>query len=149
MNSEGQEVAQHDGLMYYTLGQRQGLGIGGQQGASGEPWYVVAKDLERNILFVGQGHDHPLLQSTRLSASQLSWVSGVAPIAGTRLAAKNRYRQPDQDCLVESVENDCLILEFEQPQRAVTPGQSVVLYQGDICLGGGIIDSSNADLPSC
>ncbi|HET6592897.1 MAG TPA: tRNA 2-thiouridine(34) synthase MnmA [Xanthomonadales bacterium] len=133
-------IAEHHGLMYYTLGQRQGLGIGGVQGFSEEPWYVLHKDLLRNVLYVGQGHDHPWLRARRLRAQQLSWVSGAAPEAGRRLTAKVRYRQQDQHCRVLELSAAGLVLEFEQPQRAVTAGQSVVLYDGDSCLGGGIID---------
>jgi len=133
-------IGGHHGLMYYTLGQRQGLGIGGLQGFAEEPWYVLHKDMERNVLYVGQGHEHPWLYSRRLRAQQLSWVSGAAPEAGTRLTAKVRYRQEDQACEVLEPVNGELLLEFAQPQRAVTAGQSVVLYDGDCCLGGGIID---------
>lgn len=133
----------HEGLMYYTLGQRQGLGIGGVSAFPEEPWYVIHKDMEDNVLYVGQGHDHPWLQSDRLQAGQLSWISGVAPAAGKRLSAKVRYRQEDQPCRIERFEGDELLLEFERPQRAVTPGQSVVLYDGEVCLGGGIIEWAN------
>jgi tRNA-specific 2-thiouridylase len=132
-------IAEHAGLMYYTLGQRQGLGIGGLRGFSDEPWYVLHKDQESNILYAGQGHDHPWLFSRTLRADQLSWVSGSAPVAGSKLTAKVRYRQADQECLVCEIDDNELALEFEQEQRAVTAGQSVVLYDGDNCLGGGII----------
>jgi len=137
---DGQNIARHSGLMYYTLGQRQGLGIGGLQGFADEPWYVLHKDLAANVLYVGQGHDHPWLFSRRLRARQLSWVDGAAPAAGRRLTAKVRYRQDDQLCLVLDSGPDELRLEFDQLQRAVTAGQSVVLYDGDCCLGGGVID---------
>ena len=137
---DGQCIAQHSGLMYYTLGQRQGLGIGGVRGCPDEPWYVLHKDLHDNVLYVGQGHDHPWLFSHRLRASQLSWVSGKPPAAGSLLTAKVRYRQSDQACAVRSISADLLELEFVEAQRAVTAGQSVVLYDGDNCLGGGIID---------
>lgn len=143
----GEIIGKHDGLMYYTLGQRQGLGIGGRADAGDEPWYVLAKNLEDNILYIAQGHDHPMLYSTRLKASQLSWVSGKAPIAGTELQAKIRYRQPDQACVVADLSGDTLYLEFNLAQRAVTPGQSVVLYDHEECLGGGIIDWCNAPGP--
>jgi tRNA-specific 2-thiouridylase len=138
--AEGRPVAEHSGLMYYTLGQRQGLGIGGLRGHADEPWYVLHKDLRNNILYVGQGHDHPWLFSRRLRAQQLSWVAGLPPAAGRRLTARVRYRQDDQDCVVRELRDDVLLLEFELPQRAVTAGQSVVLYDGDSCIGGGIID---------
>ena len=137
---DGRTIGKHAGLMYYTLGQRQGLGIGGLRGFDDEPWYVLHKDLENNVLFAGQGHDHPWLFSRNLRASQLSWVSGTAPPVGSPLTAKVRYRQADQDCMLQEIGEDALMLNFEEPQRAVTPGQSVVLYDGDVCLGGGIID---------
>jgi len=132
-------IAEHAGLMYYTLGQRQGLGIGGLRGFSDEAWYVLHKDQENNVLYAGQGHDHPWLFSRTLRANQLSWVSGAAPLAGSKLTAKVRYRQADQDCIVREIDENDLVLEFEQAQRAVTAGQSVVLYDGENCLGGGII----------
>jgi tRNA-specific 2-thiouridylase len=138
-------IAEHSGLMYYTLGQRQGLGIGGLRGFSDAAWYVLHKDQESNILYAGQGHDHPWLFSRTLRADQLSWVSGTAPVAGSKFTAKIRYRQVDQDCTVIEIDENELLLEFEQEQRAVTAGQSVVLYDGENCLGGGII--SWADTP--
>jgi tRNA-specific 2-thiouridylase len=141
---EGQVIGQHQGLAFHTLGQRQGLGIGGVQGHPDAPWYVLHKDLDANVLYAGQGHDHPWLLSTRVGAEQLSWVSGVAPEAGTRLTAKLRYRQQDQACRVVEIDEERLVVEFETPQRAATPGQSLVLYQGDECLGGGIIHTMNA-----
>lgn len=138
-------IAEHTGLMYYTLGQRQGLGIGGLRGFSDEPWYVLHKDLEHNILYAGQGHDHPWLFSRTLHAEQLSWVSGSPPVAGSRLMAKIRYRQADQLCTVNEITAQGLVLEFSQEQRAATAGQSVVLYDDENCLGGGVI--SWADTP--
>jgi len=137
---DGQIIGRHDGLMYYTLGQRQGLGIGGMKGASEEPWYVVAKDLERNVLVVGQGHDHPMLFHTGLEAGNLSWVHGKAPDTAVRCSAKIRYRQPNQSCTVEAFDEQRIRVVFDQAQRAVTPGQSVVFYQDEECLGGGIIE---------
>lgn len=142
---EGRVVGEHDGLMYYTLGQRQGLGIGGLKDFPDAPWYVLHKDMAANVLYVGQGHDHPWLCSKRLLASALNWVSGEAPQAGARLSARVRYRQADQACTVTAIGPDRLELAFDVPQRAVTPGQSVVLYDGEVCLGGGIID--RADTP--
>lgn len=142
---EGKVLGQHSGLMFHTLGQRQGLGIGGVKGCPDEPWYVLHKDLENNILYVGQGHDHPWLSSTELDASGLSWIAGQAPQAGAKLTAKVRYRQADQACRVIAIDEQMMKIEFDQPQRAVTPGQSVVLYSGDECLGGGIIDHMNAE----
>ncbi|KAA9131986.1 tRNA 2-thiouridine(34) synthase MnmA [Marinihelvus fidelis] len=144
---DGRVIGEHNGLAFHTLGQRQGLGIGGVRGRPDAPWYVLHKDLDNNILYVGQGHDHEWLRSTELSASQLAWVTGAAPQQGARLTAKVRYRQADQACIVESVEGDRMALVFDQPQRAVTPGQSVVLYDHDECLGGGIIDTMNAYTP--
>ncbi|MGH8035249.1 MAG: aminomethyltransferase beta-barrel domain-containing protein, partial [Lysobacterales bacterium] len=140
----GQLIGEHQGLMFHTLGQRQGMGIGGVRGHADAPWYVLHKDLAENTLYAGQDRDHPWLLSHRLSASQLSWVSGQGPGNGSRLQAQVRYRQQAKDCRVESCSPDRLELRFDQPQRAVTPGQSVVLYSGDVCLGGGIIDSSDA-----
>ncbi len=139
MTPEGQLLGRHDGLMYYTLGQRQGLGIGGTAGSSGQPWFVLHKDLQRNQLIVGQGHDHPWLFSSSLGAAQLSWVDGTAPAQQFRCSAKIRYRQRDQGCRV-SIDNHQARVEFDEPQRAVTPGQSVVFYDGEICLGGGVIE---------
>ena len=136
---DGKTVGEHQGLMYYTLGQRQGLGIGGQKNGDGEPWFVAAKDLASNTLIVVQGHAHPMLLSTTLSAGQLNWISGSAPDPDQGYAAKTRYRQSDAACRVLALDDDTLKLEFDTPQWAVTPGQSVVLYDGEVCLGGGII----------
>ena len=137
--TDGSVIGRHQGLMYYTLGQRQGLGIGGVQDALDEPWYVVAKDLEQNVLTVAQGHDNPLLFRDRLTARQLHWVSGQGPSGTLRVMARCRHRQALQPCTA-SINGDHLLVEFEQPQRALTPGQSVVLYHDRTCLGGGIID---------
>jgi tRNA-specific 2-thiouridylase len=143
---DGRVVGEHVGLSFYTIGQRKGIGIGGLKddpvGSDGEPWFVAAKDLAGNTLIVARGHDHPLLLADGLLASNLSWCSGTAPEPG-RYSAKTRYRQADADCQVE-VENDVLSLDFSSPQWAVTPGQSAVIYQGDRCLGGGMIDSAVA-----
>ncbi|MEH6503836.1 MAG: tRNA 2-thiouridine(34) synthase MnmA [Cycloclasticus sp.] len=141
---EGESLGKHQGLMYYTLGQRQGLGIGGVKTASEEPWYVVKKDLINNILVVAQGHDHALMQSNILNASQLSWVSGTNATSDFRCTAKTRYRQRDQACHVNVNDDGSCIVQFDEPQRAVTPGQSVVFYDNEICLGGGIIDSTSS-----
>ncbi len=139
-DDQGKVIGKHSGLMYHTLGQRKGIGIGGLADASEEPWYVVAKDLNRNVLIVGQGHDHPLMLSCGLIASQLHWVQ--PNISNTfRCTAKSRYRQQDFNCLVERIDQDNWRITFDEKQRAVTPGQSVVLYQGEQCLGGGIIDT--------
>ena len=132
---EGREVGQHQGLMYYTIGQRQGLGIGGQ----GEAWYVADKDMARNCLVVVQGHDHPALYQHRLAADELSWIGGEAPLFPHAYAAKTRYRQADAACTLTQVCGGRCEVEFAQTQWAVTPGQSVVLYEGAVCLGGGVI----------
>lgn len=141
---EGEFVGRHHGLMYYTMGQRQGLGIGGRKDGDGEPWFVVGKDLSRNVLIVAQGHDHPWLFSDTLIATQLHWVAGDAPALPLRCAAKTRYRQDDQSCTITPSRNGSVEVIFDQPQRAVTPGQSAVFYLGDECLGGGIIESCNS-----
>jgi len=127
----GRQIGEHHGAVYYTLGQRQGLGIGG-----------VRKDLERNVLVAVQGHDHPALLSTRLVASQLTWTAGTPPAPGLRLSARTRYRQPLQACTLEITAPDHAEVNFATPQRAVTPGQSVVLYADEECLGGGIIEGT-------
>jgi tRNA-specific 2-thiouridylase len=136
---EGERVGEHIGLMYYTLGQRQGLGIGGRRGAAAEPWYVAAKDLEANTLTVVQGHDHARLLSRHLRAGDASWVAGVPPVPEAGLAAKTRYRQSDARCALVPGDEGTFALDFEQPQWAVTPGQSAVVYRGEECLGGGVI----------
>ncbi|MFT3742162.1 MAG: tRNA 2-thiouridine(34) synthase MnmA [Gammaproteobacteria bacterium] len=135
----GRVIGEHRGLMFYTLGQRQGLGIGGQREALTTPWYVIAKDLSRNVLVVGQGHDHPRLLSRSLSCEQLSWVAGVEPTSPLRCSAKTRYRQRDNPCTLTRETSDRYQVVFDAPEWAVTPGQSVVFYQGDVCLGGGVI----------
>lgn len=138
---EGTVIGRHNGLMYYTLGQRQGLGIGGVAGSSDEPWYVAAKDMSRNVLIAVQGHNHPLLYSGGLTAGQLSWVDGAGPQAPYRCHAKTRYRQPDQACTIIRLDmNGCEVV-FDEPQLAVTPGQSVVFYDNEVCLGGGVIET--------
>jgi tRNA-specific 2-thiouridylase len=129
----------HEGMMYYTLGQREGLGIGGVKGAPEEPWFVAGKDMAKNILWVVQGHEHPALFSTSLVANDLSWVGGEAPHPHWVYAAKTRYRQPDAACEVERVSAEECEVFFAAPQWAVTPGQSLVLYESRVCLGGGII----------
>ncbi len=140
---DGKVIGQHNGVFYYTLGQRQGLGIGGVQGASDSPWYIYGKDVENNILFAVQGHDHPLLYSQKLTATDINWISGHPPEAPFKCVAKTRYRQTDQSCTIEHIENNTCLLTFKDPQRAVTPGQFVVFYHEDVCLGGGIIASTS------
>ena len=138
--TEGKIVGSHEGLMYYTLGQRRGFGIGGVKGADQEAWYVLQKDLQRNVLIVGQGHDHPLLFTEALEAGTLDWCDNLPLVKPLRCTAKTRYRQPDQFCRVEPLDNDRCRVVFDEPQRAVTPGQSVVFYRGEECLGGGVIE---------
>ena len=138
----GETIGRHDGLMYYTLGQRRGLGIGGQKGGDGGRWFVIEKDLENNRLVVAQGEDSPRLYTTHCRASQATWVAGRAPAASFDCTAKYRYRQPDQQVHVEVGEGGELLVTACAPQRAVTPGQSVVLYDGEVCLGGAIADET-------
>ncbi|MDO8333027.1 MAG: tRNA 2-thiouridine(34) synthase MnmA [Pseudomonas sp.] len=139
----GESIGQHHGLMYHTIGQRQGLGIGGLKDAGDEPWYVLGKDMARNVLLVGQGNEHPLLFSQALLVSEMFWVNPLDVSSPRQLTAKVRYRQSDQACTLEQT-GDGYRAVFEQPQRAVTPGQSVVFYAGEVCLGGGVIESAQA-----
>lgn len=147
---DGKKIGTHDGLMYYTLGQRGGIGIGGVKDRDEAPWFVLHKDLDNNRLIVGQGHDHPMLQSTELTAYKLDWVvdapTQIFTAQGYRCTAKTRYRQPDQACTVFALDEtgDTIKVVFDEPQRAVTPGQSCVFYQDDICLGGGVIQTIDA-----
>ncbi|HYA21338.1 MAG TPA: tRNA 2-thiouridine(34) synthase MnmA [Burkholderiales bacterium] len=134
---DGEVVGEHMGLMYYTIGQRQGLGIGGK----GEAWYVAAKDLARNVLVVVQGHEHPALFRQAVTGTRLSWISGRAPHCNWVYCAKTRYRQADAACCISHVDERSCRIEFAEPQWAVTPGQSVVVYESKVCLGGGIIDA--------
>ncbi|OOG21205.1 tRNA 2-thiouridine(34) synthase MnmA [Thioalkalivibrio denitrificans] len=136
---EGHVLGEHQGLMYYTLGQRQGLGIGGVRDGHDAPWYVVDKDMGANRLIVAQGHDHPLLFHPVLRANDLHWVSGVPPTSGLQCQARIRHRQARQDCRLTLPGDGTAEVRFHTPQRAITPGQSVVFYLGDQCLGGGII----------
>ncbi|MDN4503397.1 tRNA 2-thiouridine(34) synthase MnmA [Alteromonadaceae bacterium BrNp21-10] len=139
--TEGEEIGRHEGLMYHTLGQRKGLYIGGKAEHGEQPWYVVEKDMLRNVLIVGQGSDHPQLYSTGLNANQLDWVDRQPMNDSIRCTVKTRYRQQDVSCQVNKQHDDSIQVIFDEPQKAVTPGQSVVFYQDDICLGGGIIES--------
>ncbi len=143
---DGTPIGTHQGLIHYTLGQRKGLNIGGLKDFPEAPWYVTYKDIENNVLYAEQQTDHPTLMSTELEASQLNWI-GRRPGEDAHLQAKVRYRQPDQACTVKAVDEDRLVLAFKRPQRAVTPGQAVVLYDGEECLGGGTITANNAPLP--
>jgi tRNA-uridine 2-sulfurtransferase len=137
---DGEYKGTHDGLMYYTLGQRQGLGIGGS--GTGEPWFVVKKDLSTNTLYVAQGHDHEALYSSGLIATDINWLGDGTPQSPFECTAKFRYRQQDQPVLVTPQADGTFRVEYKERQRAVTPGQSVVFYQDEICLGGGIIDQT-------
>ena len=141
---EGQKIGRHQGLMYHTIGQRQGLGIGGLSDFGDAPWYVAGKDLERNVLTVVQGKHHPLLFSRGLLSDPIDWVTGEPPAQSFRCKAKTRYRQPDQDCEVTVIEGGVKVV-FDEAQRAVTPGQSVVFYDGENCLGGGVITETWRD----
>jgi tRNA-specific 2-thiouridylase len=139
ITTEGKVVGKHQGLIYHTLGQRKGLGIGGTKHSNGKPWFVAEKDLKKNQLIVVQGKQHPLLYQQTLDADQLHWVSASPPSLPFTCKAKTRYRQNDQDCVIESINEGLCHVSFMQAQFAITPGQSVVFYHGDICLGGGII----------
>jgi tRNA-specific 2-thiouridylase len=139
---EGEYLGDHQGLMYYTLGQRKGLGIGGRANTAEIPWFVVAKDLDQNRLIVAQDHDHPLLLRENLEASQLHWIAGHPPTLPLTCHARIRHRQPLQRCQIISIDNGCCQVRFEQKQRAVTPGQSAVFYLQEECLGGGVIENT-------
>lgn len=143
LTDEGKEIGQHTGLAFYTLGQRKGLGIGGVKGyqaddGTADAWYVARKDIQNNVLYVVSGHDHPWLLKSELAAEDVSWIAGYAPALG-EYGAKTRYRQADAACRLVEASEKTLKLNFNEAQWAVTPGQSAVLYQGDVCLGGGII----------
>lgn len=139
---KGDVIGRHNGLMYHTIGQRQGLGIGGLSGYDESPWYVAQKDLDRNVLIVVQGTKHPLLYSNALSTLSPDWINGLPGALPFKCQAKVRYRQADQDCTIESSENGHLHVTFSEAQRAVTPGQSIAFYQGERCLGGAIIEKT-------
>jgi len=147
---DGTQVGRHDGLAYYTLGQRQGLRIGGTKAGEDLPWFVAGKDAARNALIAVQGHDHPALYRRTVEAQELHWIAGALPEPSTldRVGAKTRYRMPDAMCRVELLEDDSCSATFDAPQWAPTPGQYLVLYDGDVCLGGGVIGVPvNADGP--
>jgi len=150
-DDRGRTIGEHVGLSFYTLGQRKGIGIGGLKerradrgGSVHEPWFVARKDMATNTLYAVQGHDHPWLLSHRLTADDASWVAGFAPAAG-RYAAKTRYRQADAACALAEPGSAAFTLAFDAPQWAVTPGQSAVVYAGDVCLGGGVISERERD----
>ena len=134
---DGEVVGEHTGSTYYTLGQRKGLGLGGP----GEPWFVLDKDIEKNIVYVGRGEKHPALYTDTLTATEASWVSGFNFELPFRCKAKVRYRQVDQDCVIESIDNGIITVRFLEPQRAVTPRQSIVFYRDEVCLGGAMIEA--------
>ncbi len=139
---DGHIIGTHDGLMFYTIGQRQGLKIGGCKNLPEAPWYVAHKDLTRNVLCVVQGHEHPLLYASSLLASQIHWINGLPEQFPLQVKAKTRYRQQDQVCIINRLTDETYQIQFAQPQRAITPGQSVVFYQEGVCLGGGIIQNA-------
>jgi tRNA-specific 2-thiouridylase len=142
---DGETIGAHRGLAYYTLGQRHGLGLGGRRGGRESAWFVVGKDTAHNVLVVAQGEDHPALYGERLVADGVHWISGEAPALPLRCAAKVRYRQRKQPCTLNALEDARCEVRFDEPQRAITPGQYVVLYAGDECLGGGVIASAADD----
>lgn len=155
--SDGKVIGEHIGLSFYTLGQRKGIGIGGSRDGDGRPWFVARKDLATNTLWVVQGHDHPWLETDALTAVHTSWVAGHAPDPDMPVTVKTRYRAPDGSCRIVAVRDDHdgaqnggeIDLSFPEPQWAATPGQSAVLYAGEVCLGGGFIDViQNEDEPS-
>ena len=144
MTVDGEIKGRHDGLMFYTIGQRHGLGVGG----SGEAWYVVGKDIERNILYIGQGISHPALYAQGLKTGPMHWISGRPPALPLACRAKTRYRQADQDCVIHDAPEGGLRVDFAVAQRAVTPGQSVVFYAGEVCLGGAVIAAASPQAES-
>jgi len=142
----GQKIGEHPGVFYFTLGQREGLQIGGVRGRAAAPWYVIGKDVASNVLYVDQDTASPYLQSTALWSESAHWVEGSPPADEFECTAQTRYRQADEPCRVKVTDAGTLEVVFPRPQRAVTPGQSVVLYQGDVCLGGAVIARTNAPL---
>jgi tRNA-specific 2-thiouridylase len=144
---EGARIGAHSGVFYYTLGQREGLNIGGVRGRPQAPWFVVAKDVANNILYVDQGHDSPWLQSHNLRSETAHWIAGAPPATQFSCTAQTRYRQPDEPCIVTVHDDGTLAVQFERAQRAVTPGQSLVLYDDEVCLGGAVIASTDAPVP--
>ncbi len=139
---DDETLGEHGGLTYYTIGQRQGLGIGGTEPGKDEPWYVIDKQLDSNRLVVAQGVDHPRLYHSKCNIAGLHWISQPAGEAGFECSAKTRYRQQDASCRLISVDGETATIEFERPQRAITPGQALVFYQGEQCLGGGTIEAA-------
>jgi tRNA-specific 2-thiouridylase len=145
---DGKVIGEHLGLMYYTIGQRQGLGIGGTRNGSDEPWFVCAKDMAHNVLIAVQGHNHPALLRPSLTATDLTWIGGKQPHLNWVYAAKTRYRQADAPCAISALTSDRCQVDFAQDQWAITPGQSVVIYESKVCLGGGVIAEAVAESSS-
>jgi tRNA-specific 2-thiouridylase len=143
---DGRKVGEHPGVFYFTLGQREGLQLGGMRGFGAAPWYVVGKDVETNVLVVDQGSDTPYLQSRRLWTEGAHWIAGAPPARTFECGAQTRYRQHEEACVVDVDDAGTLEVRFARPQRAVTPGQSVVFYDGDTCLGGAVIAATDAPL---
>ena len=141
-DEHGKIVGEHIGLVFYTLGQRQGLGIGGSKTSNGEPWFVAEKNIQENTLIVAQGHGHPLLFKDGLAAKKTHWIHGTLPKKHWVYGAKTRYRQPDAPCEIDTINDHSIELFFGQKQWAITPGQSVVIYESNVCLGGAIIESA-------
>jgi tRNA-specific 2-thiouridylase len=148
LTCEGRIVGQHQGLAYYTLGQRQGLGIGGTRGADARAWFVAAKDAARNALIVVQGHDDPRLYAQTLLVGAMHWIAARPPRSGSRLAAKTRYRMANAPCRLEALDAGRWRATFATPQWAPTPGQYLVVYEGDRCLGGGVIEARDPPRPT-
>ena len=138
-NLNGEVLGQHDGINFYTIGQRQGLKIGGMKSGNGEPWFVLNKKIKKNELVVGQGRNHPLLFKDGLIADDFHWILDKEPKTNWVYTAKTRYRQTDDPCEIDSINNDQFSLLFGQKQRAITPGQATVVYESNVCLGGGVI----------
>lgn len=143
---QGRILGEHPGVFYFTLGQREGLQLGGTRGRTAAPWYVVGKDVTRNVLYVDQGHDSPWLQSQLLWSEPVHWIAGSPPATRFACTAQTRYRQQDEPCEMTVREDGSVELRFARPQRAVTPGQSLVLYDGEVCLGGAVIQATDAPL---
>jgi tRNA-specific 2-thiouridylase len=148
VNADGASVGRHEGLAYYTMGQRQGLRIGGTRDGTDAPWFVAGKDMARNALIAVQGHDHPLLYGRNVRACDMHWIAGEAPALPSAFGAKTRYRMPDASCVVTADGASAIDAHFAAPQWAPTPGQYLVLYDGDVCIGGGVIDAPLQDRAS-